>query len=296
MLKAVIDLGTNTFNLLIAEVKDSELNIIFSEKEPVMLGLDGIHQGMITDEAMKRALETLGRFRKRCDTYGINEIKGFGTSAIRGARNKDHLIETAFREFNIDIQPISGKQEAEMIYHGVQWSYKYDKDVVIMDIGGGSTEFVHASSKGFIGMESLDIGVLRIYHLLGEPENYTHDDYERIYRFLDKHATEFFNDSKTKILIGASGSFETLYEMIHCKRFNKPKTAQRLELDDVNAMIDWVLASTQEDREHHEWIIPIRKKLLPIAAVKIRWVIQKFGIKEIWISPYSLKEGAFSVD
>lgn len=295
MLKAVIDLGTNTFNLLIAEVKGDELNIVFSEKEPVMLGLDGIHQGMITDEAMKRALETLGRFRKRCNEYGIEEIRGFGTSAIRGARNRDYLIETARKELNIDITPISGKEEAEMIYWGVQWSYKYEKDVVIMDIGGGSTEFVHASSEGFLGMESLDIGVLRIYHLLGEPDNYTHDDYERIYRFLNKHATEFFNHSKTKILIGASGSFETLYEMIYKKRFNKPKSAYKLDLADVNAMIDWALASTQEDRENHEWIIPIRKKLLPIAALKIRWVIQKFGIDEIWVSPYSLKEGAFAM-
>jgi exopolyphosphatase/guanosine-5'-triphosphate,3'-diphosphate pyrophosphatase len=93
-------------------------------------------------------------------------------------------------------------------------------------------------------------------------------------------------------LIGASGSFETFYELIYNQPFPDKLKCSAIPMKTLNNMIDWVIFSTQEDRDTNEFIIPIRKKMAPIAAVKTKWVIEKLGISKTMISRCSLKEGA----
>jgi exopolyphosphatase/guanosine-5'-triphosphate,3'-diphosphate pyrophosphatase len=294
MRRAVIDLGTNTFNLVIAEVTENTLNVIHTAKEAVLLGMDGINDGIVAPEAMERAMQTLDHFSSICHDYKVEplEILGIGTSALRDARNANDLIERALKYFGIRIHIISGEDEALLIYRGVKWSYSFAEPAVIMDIGGGSSEFIWANDSEILGMVSLDIGVSRIFQTLGKPHQYSEKDFKTIHQYMDKKENGSLANFHVKTLVGASGSFETFFEMIHKRTFSQGDETIELDMVSLREQLTWVLRSTYQERMDHDWIIPIRKEMLPIAASQIIWILDKLEIEKVVISPYSLKEGA----
>jgi exopolyphosphatase/guanosine-5'-triphosphate,3'-diphosphate pyrophosphatase len=294
MRKAVIDLGTNTFNLLIAEVNGRGLDIIHSEKEGVALGMGGINKNVLAPDAFERGIDTLTRFKKVCEEFGVNEIRGIGTSALRDASNSGQFIDQVQQNLGIKIDIVSGHKEAELIYHGVKWTYDFTEPAVIMDIGGGSTEFIFADANGINDLISLNIGVSRIYQHFRFSDPMTAEDVQSVEIWLEEKANGFFDGKQEHILIGASGSFETFYELIHNEPFPSKLKAVEISVNYLRECLDQIIASTQAERDANDWIIQIRKKMAPIAAVKVRWVMNKLNIRRTYISPCSLKEGAFS--
>src|SRR6478609_408551 len=142
-MKAIIDLGTNTFHLLIAEVING---IIVEHKKlqiPVKIGEGGINKKTIAPPAFHRGLDALNVFRKTLNEFGIGAVIAHGTSAIRDAQNGGDFITEAHKQVNIQITMLSGEEEAELIYNGVKHAFPLpENNVLVMDIGGGSVEFV----------------------------------------------------------------------------------------------------------------------------------------------------------
>jgi exopolyphosphatase/guanosine-5'-triphosphate,3'-diphosphate pyrophosphatase len=295
MRKAVIDLGTNTFNLLIADVNSEGFSIVHSEKEGVALGMGGINENIISPDAFERGMKTLRHFKNVCTQNEVKIINAFGTSALRGAKNSSEFVQQINSELGITVSIISGEKEAELIYKGVKWSYDFESPGVIMDIGGGSTEFIFADKDGMKDLVSMNIGVSRIHQELTLNDPLTPTDIKTITDWLDEKANGFFDGKSADLLIGASGSFETFYELIHHVPF--PELIQSIEvpMEELNETILSIIASTQAERDVNDFILPIRKKMAPIAAVKVKWVIEKLGITRTIISPCSLKEGALSI-
>jgi len=295
MKKAVIDLGTNTFNLLVGSVFGDKLEIIYCEKEAVLLGMNGINNGSIAEDSWMRAMQTLFRFKKRCEKQNVDEIIGFGTSALRGAKNGELFVKEVYENIGIRIHIISGSQEAQLIYRGVRWLFDFKQAATIMDIGGGSTEFIAANAGGIVEAQSFDIGVSRLYQNLNKRNNLTANDFKFINEYLEARTGRFFEEDRSTLLIGASGSFETFYEMIFQKKFTADEKMVTLPLLPLLDQLNWVIDSRYEDRINHKWIVPMRKKMIPIAAFKIKWIIQKLNVDRVLLSPYSLKEGAFGL-
>jgi exopolyphosphatase/guanosine-5'-triphosphate,3'-diphosphate pyrophosphatase len=295
MKKAVIDLGTNTFNLLVGSVFGDKLEIIYCEKEAVLLGMNGINNGSIAEDAWMRAMQTLFRFKKRCEKQNVDEIIGFGTSALRDAKNGELFVKEVYENIGIRIHIISGSQEAQLIYRGVRWLFDFKQAATIMDIGGGSTEFIAANAGGIVDAQSFDIGVSRLYQNLNKRNNLTANDFKFINEYLEARTGRFFEEDRSTLLIGASGSFETFYEMIFQKKFTAEEKMVTLPLLPLLDQLNWVIDSRYEDRINHKWIVPMRKKMIPIAAFKIKWIIQKLNADRVLLSPYSLKEGAFGL-
>lgn len=287
---AIIDLGTNTFNLLVVEREKDTYKELAVEREGVGLGLGGINEQKIAPEAFDRGLTALARFKQICDEFGIKKVFPFGTSAIRNATNKFDFIEAVRQQVGLDIQVISGEQEAEFIYKGVAFGLTYTEPYVIMDIGGGSTEFIFADQNGIIKAKSFEIGAARIFQKYTFSDPLSNADIEDIEAYLEEHTEGFFDDVEAKMLVGASGSFETFYELITGLNYPNHKYVSPNK-DHFDYFIDRILKSTQAERDLEDRIIPIRKKMAPIAAVKIRWIIRKLVIRKVTISPNSLKEG-----
>lgn len=288
---AVIDLGTNTFNLLIADVASTSFRLVYNEKEGVALGMGGITQGVIVEEAFERGVKAVQKFRQICNAHDVEEIRAFGTSALRDARNTPFFMQEIYSKTGIEIQLISGEDEAELIYKGVKWSYDFQEPAIIMDIGGGSTEFIVANASGIETKISLNIGVSRIIQELTLSDPLTQADILAIEDWLETRSMSFFEYKQIDILIGASGSFETFHEMIHDAAFPFGIQSQEIDLTALKAILDWIIASDQQARDEHPFIIPIRRKMAPVAAVKTRWVMHKLQIKRVFVSPCSLKEG-----
>ena len=291
MIIAAIDLGTNTFSLSICHVIDGKLTLIHQEKEGVMLGKGGINEGFIAPDALQRALDCLGRFKESCVNYGVVEIRAMGTSAIRGATNGVDLIQKANALHQINITIFDGIQEANFIYQGIASAHSFSEPSLIMDIGGGSTEFIFADQHGIIDLMSFNIGISRIYQLFELSDPLRDEEIKNIEKYLDDHAGSFVEAIKTPILIGAAGSFETFYEMIYCKPFPNSFESQEIEMSLFKNILEEVIFSTYAVRKEHQHIIDIRKKLAPIAAIKTRWIINKLVATRIIVTPCSLKEG-----
>ncbi|MEY4572172.1 MAG: hypothetical protein RLZ10_1398 [Bacteroidota bacterium] len=290
--KAVIDLGTNTFNLLIAELIEGKWRRVHSEKDGVALGMGGINQKMITDDAMDRAEKALLHFKEVAHSFGVQEIKAIGTSAIRDAKNQHDFVERIRTNVGIDINVISGDEEADYIYQGVRKTIDFEKPSLIMDIGGGSTEFILANEFGIIQKVSLNIGVSRIFQLFSFSDPVNSNEVKLLEEWLEEQSQGFFDQLEVKRLIGASGSFETFYELIHNETIPSLDAAINLPFSEFYNELDTLIYSTQAERDINPWIVPIRKKMAPFAAIKTKWVIDKLGITETYLSPYSLKEGA----
>ena len=289
---AVIDLGTNTFNLLIADVIDDHFEILHSAKEGVSIGMGGINKRVIATDAFERGLTCLVNFKIKCNEFKVERIIAFGTSAIRDAENSIDFITLVKEATGIEIKVITGEIEAELIYKGVSWSYDFSEPAVIMDIGGGSTEFIFADKNGISNLVSLNIGLLRIFQEFTFSDPMTKEDIVTVRNWLDEKAGNYFEGKKEKILIGASGTFETFYEMVYNKDIKGEVAMIELPFERFIQVIEEIILSSEAQRDTNERIIAIRKKMAPIAAVKVQWIIEKLGVEKVFISTCSLKEGA----
>lgn len=296
MRKAIIDLGTNTFNLLIADVGSSFLRVIHSEKEGVALGMGGINKGIITNDALLRAESTLRRFKLVCEDFEVERLLAFGTSALRDASNQKEFCDQIWEELGIAIHVISGEEEARLIHRGIAMSYAFEKPSVIMDIGGGSTEFIFADHNGIGSLRSFDVGVSRIFQHFHFSDPLSLLDIQKIEQFLEHKIGTFLSSQKIDILVGASGSFETFWELAFHKPFEDKLNYKEISIPNLLQILEEIISSTAVERALNPWIIPIRKNMAPIAAVKTRWVLNQVQPKTVIISPCSLKEGALLSD
>ncbi|MFN3875605.1 MAG: hypothetical protein ACK4L7_06805, partial [Flavobacteriales bacterium] len=160
---AIIDLGTNTFNLLVYEHGPAGLRLVKSVELPVFLGKGGIEKGMIAADAFARGLEALGRHKATAEAEGAVRIRGFGTSMLRNAGNGSEFARRAQEELGIGITIIPGDREAELILAGVRQAVPFGpQPSLVMDIGGGSTEFILATDKALMWKRSFELGVTRL--------------------------------------------------------------------------------------------------------------------------------------
>ena len=165
---AIVDMGTNTFHLLLAETHEDGSRIIHRDRLAVKIGKGGINQGRITEPAMNRALVAMQSFRNTIDQHGISEIYAFGTSAFRNAINKDEIARRIRELTGIDVHIIAGNEEAMYIYECVKAALGLGEErSLIVDIGGGSVEFIIGNADEIFWMQSLETGAQRLlerYH------------------------------------------------------------------------------------------------------------------------------------
>ena len=126
MRKAIIDLGTNTFNLLIGEMVDGKLDLIYTDKRPVLLGMGGINENRITQEAILRAIDAILDFIQLSKSLNVDSIEAIGTSAIRDAVNQKEFIQKIYDTTQIYVEVVTGDREAELIMKGVSLVHKFD--------------------------------------------------------------------------------------------------------------------------------------------------------------------------
>ena len=291
---AVIDIGTNTFNLLIASRTKNGLDILESHKIAVSLGMGGINEGILAADAIQRALNAFETFQDILSNYPLAHPTLIATSAVRDAKNSTEFIALVYERFTWEVTVVSGAKEAALIYNGVGLCYDFKERTMIMDIGGGSTEFIEANKDGVCSEVSLNIGVSRLYQGFSVNDPFSEADVMRIESFLEDSSNGFFDYIDIPVLLGSSGTFETFYELMYRKPFPKGNQIVELELLSFTSMLDELIYSSLAERNENEFIIPIRKKMAPFAAVKTRWVLRQIKPKRILISPYSLKEGVLA--
>ena len=160
---AALDLGTNTFLCLIAEVDDQGkiTQVLHDEAQVVRLGQGMDANRSFHPEALKRADQCLQKFRQKIDELKVKKVMAVATSAARDAKNKDEFLQVA-EKHQIPIHIIEGQKEAELTFLGGTYDFEETQGHVIVDVGGGSTEIIFQNEKGEIKGKSLDIGAVRL--------------------------------------------------------------------------------------------------------------------------------------
>lgn len=296
---SIIDLGTNTFNLLVAE-KDAagKLHVLHNEERSVFLGRGGIEQGLITDEAMERGLSVLRAFVDMSRALGSERVTGFGTSALRNARNAQDFTARVKRDLDLDITIIPGEEEADLILEGVRQAVPFTgKPMLVMDIGGGSIEFILATDKALMWKRSFEIGATRLLERFSPSDPLTLQEYFRICAYLDAQLEPLFavmDRHWPTALVGSAGSFDTLAELVASDRSTPISSGEltvtfsALEFDVIKESL---IGSTRAERARIKAIPDYRVDTLPLALIAIERVLA-LGIEELRWSRYALKEGA----
>jgi exopolyphosphatase / guanosine-5'-triphosphate,3'-diphosphate pyrophosphatase len=298
---AVIDLGTNTFNLLIAEAEKGDMKILFSDRLSVRLGRGGIRNNIIQPDAFERGIAALEKHNKIIEKYSVEKVIGIGTSALRTAKNACDFINASKDKLGIVIEIISGDREAELIYKGVLQSIEnISGDFLIIDIGGGSNELIIANSKKIIWKKSFKLGIERIISKFDVSDPILPGEIKAIEEYFEKELQPFFGQAKNFIfvsVIGAEGSFETFFNMVELSRpagitSSLGYTSKVIDLSDYLRLHNILLGSTSHSRKMMKGLESFRADMIVAASLFVHSIINRIEFREMRVSPFSMKEGA----
>jgi len=295
-LKAAIDIGTNTFHLLIGETVNGKLEITYKHTIPVKLGEGGgISRGEIIPAAYHRGLEALKYFKKIIDQFAVKEVKATATAAVRDADNGTDFIEDIYQLTEIKIDIITGKQEAEYIYKGAKAAgILTDEKTLIIDIGGGSTELIIANQSQIFWKESYRIGAARLLADFHKSDPISPEDMYALNRHLDQILIDFFKaceQYKPYILIGTAGSFDSFRDMILISEAKDKLINYRFQKQQLTELLVRIIRSTHEQRSYMRGLIPLRVDMILMASLLVKFTLDRTQIGQIYSSSYSLREG-----
>lgn len=293
---AVIDLGTNTFNLLIIDTREgNNFSVLFDDKVEAKIGKGGINNSLITKEAFQRGVQRIGELKSVIDSYRCDKAFAFGTSALRNASNGNDFINTVKEQHDISVQLISGEEEAELIYIGNKHSISIDENFLILDIGGGSNEFIIANHDEILWKRSFELGMQRLLHLFSPSDPITDNEIEAIEKYLEANLTEL-HDAIQKypcsVLVGSSGAFDTFRDVILLQKGLQHKAPSYLfDFDDYKQLHHTFTRASQAELAKIDGMDMMRIEMISVASVLVNFIIKHLSIKTLIQSSYSLKEG-----
>lgn len=295
---AIIDLGTNTFHLLIVSYDERQnYQVIHRERRAVMIGRGGINEGIISDEAQQRALDALDHFRKIIEKHKVEQIASTATSAFRNAKNGQQLADRILHETGISIDIISGAQEAEYIFMGVQSAMPLQGRSLIMDIGGGSVEFIICDADQILWKESFEIGAQRLLDRYEIMDPISENNIQSLLHFFQEQL-ESLNQAITKYkpttLIGASGTFDTLSDIyVINENFSVTPNASELPLtyDFFQNTLAELSRKDRKARLEIPGMIEMRVDMIVVASWLVQFILETYHIRNIRVSAFALKEG-----
>lgn len=298
---AAIDLGTNSFHAVIVDIfPDGSFYTVDKLKEMVLLAEKGFGENL-SEAAIERGLEALNKIKILAEHQKAEKILAFATSAIREAENGGVFIQRAIDEVGIKINAISGRLEAELIglavQHAIQMPAQESSPALIMDIGGGSVEFIIADKEKFHFLTSKKIGVARMTATFFNNDPITKEEALNLEKHFHNCLTDVaqaFASNRASILIGSSGTMENIGLMISYKNKRNP-TLSINELDFTSEeffqFYDKVIGMNAKQRSKLKGLDEKRISLLPAGLILVKYILKTFGIKEVKISSQALREG-----
>ena len=296
--RAAIDIGTNSIHLLVARIDDSgRFDIITREKETVRLGRGSGEMSELAADAIERGIAALRRFRQVADGENAR-ITAVATSAVREATNKDDFIRRARDEAGIDVQVISGAEEARLIHLGVLQAVPiYDRQHLVVDIGGGSTEFILAKAGQTKVGRSLKLGAIRLTDRFFTDGTVRSSqvrecrDYVRAY--LAPIAREI-NELGFEVAVGSSGTINAIAAMAVARRGRESSRSVNnvaFTRGELGMIVNTLVAARGTELDRVPGLDPRRSDIIVAGALLLEQIFEQLGIHEMVASEYALREG-----
>lgn len=296
---AIIDMGTNTFNLLVAEANgEGRFKTIHNSKCAVKLGEGGIDKKFIAPAAWERGLKAIETHVQTAKNYNADKIYAFATSATRDAKNGVEFVDEIFQKFQVRVNVIEGEREAMLIYLGVRQAVDLGNEInLVLDIGGGSNEFILCNSQEVYWKHSFNLGVQRLLALFNPSDPITDNQVKQIESYLEKDLLPLFEAAskhKPIRLIGSSGSFDTYRSLLaHSGKISlSEQVSEIIPLNQYLQLHQDLLKSNREERIAMKGMELIRVDFIVLASIFTHFVISRLRIEQIIQSNFALKEGA----
>jgi exopolyphosphatase/guanosine-5'-triphosphate,3'-diphosphate pyrophosphatase len=291
---ASIDIGTNTILLLIAEVEEGALKPLLEKETIVRLGEGVQKNGILLEEAMERGSQTLDQYLKECQKMGVQRIFAAGTSALREARNSDHFLERVEEKLNLSIEIISGEEEAQLSFLAVTRDLKEPrKPILVIDVGGGSTEFILGRGDRITQWVSLPLGSVRFTEqfLLSDPVH--EEEWENMERQIQKLLVRIPHPKEPFLMVAVGGTATTLasveqglaefiLEKIH--HFGLGRKA-------LKSQLDLYRSKTIEERRKIPGLFPARADVILAGGAILYWAMEKLECPSVLISCHGVRYG-----
>ena len=258
------------------------------ERLAVKIGMGGINQKTILPEAIDRAVVAMQSFKNTMDKMEVQEVYAFGTSALRNANNAQIIIDEIKSITGIDVKVITGDKEADFIYRGVASALDLGKEKsLILDIGGGSVEFIIGNNKEVFWKASLDIGAQKLLEKFHENDPIHPEEINALEEYLSRKLIPVFDALKKynpKIVVGSSGTFDTLSD-IFCANHQILKTPEEIEtaltLEGFHEIYNTLLHKNRKERMEIPGMIEMRVDMIVVACCLIHYLLVKYDFNRI---------------
>lgn len=297
---AVIDLGTNTFNLLIVDFNEQGMfSPVFNTKKAVKIGEGAMIKNMLQPEPMARGMAALSEYLQIIEEHNCERTVAFATSGVRSTQNGGEFVSNVKSELGLTINVIDGDEEAQLIYEGVDLAVKFDKQpMVVMDIGGGSTEFIIADDSGVIWKKSYKLGISRILQMLEPQDPLTTTDFSNLDELFEGRLQELKQQCElhgVKTMVGSSGSFDSFIEMLWAEdgimRDAGSVVTEEFNLERVLQLHNKLTSLDFNRRKEIPGLVLMRVESIHLASYMVQWVMRNCGLERLLLSSYALKEG-----
>jgi exopolyphosphatase/guanosine-5'-triphosphate,3'-diphosphate pyrophosphatase len=297
---AAIDIGTNSIHLVVARpTGNNRFEILARDKEVVRLGSGSGDMKELHADAVERGVAALGRFRRIADTFGA-EVYAVATSAVREAENRDDFLEAALAKANVGVEVISGVEEARLIHLGVLQAVPvFEQQVLVIDIGGGSTEFIVGRGGDMLAARSLKVGAIRLTERFFRKEPVKKkavDDARKFVKSYLPRVEHMVADADGfDVAVGSSGTILNVAEMIRARR--GPGLVRQIgkttfAADELADLVDDLASRPRvADRLGVPGLDPRRADIILGGVIVLEQTFKALGIGELVISDYALREG-----
>lgn len=296
---AIIDVGTNTFHILIFEWEGQKYKMLDKLQIPVKLGKGAFGEHLIQEDAYSRGISAMIEFKSLLDRYQVANVEVYGTSVLRNALNAAAFINEAESIIGHTIKVISGIEEADLIYLGVKSAVPLGNEPhLIMDIGGGSVEFIIADDKRIFWRKSYEIGAARLIEKYSYHDPMDKKSIHALEDFLENELHEVWAKAikyHIRTLVGASGSFESVSGMemdIYLSNIQSDHFVHHIiDLHHFEEIYHKIITSTQEELKYVPGLPEFRIEMITVALIMIRYIKHRLNLEKMIASDYALKEG-----
>ncbi len=291
---AVIDCGTNTFHLLVVGMKEPDQFIeIYRERRYVNLGSEGLEK--FSKATMKKAQEALTQFASVLNLFEVKDYRAYATAAFRSASNAESFCVLIQRTLGIKIEIIDGLREAELIYKGVRFAKVLQPGPqLLMDIGGGSVEFIHSDTGRVKWTESFPVGSSILHRQFHQTDPIGSFQIKSLHNYFEDALQPLIaicKDTKFPYLYGCSGTFDVLASLLSSKK--EVGLGVMLDVLEVKTFVQKIQSMDLQERIQKANIPEARAEMIVVSCSLINFILDlNPSISDIIVSPYALKEGA----
>ncbi len=297
---AVIDIGTNSIRLGVVQPEDGlGYAVLTQQKEVVRLGEGEFASNRLTPAAMDRGIQVLTRFVQVARGFGADDVHVLATSAVREAANQSEFVERAREEAGVEVHVISGAEEARLIYLGVLSGLDLGPSrMLVIDIGGGSTELAAGDQSGPAVVESMKLGAIRLSGIFTEGKTGPIQPqlYHRIQEYVrgvSVHPVQRIREHGFDVMYGSSGSILNLAEIVARSKGETTDGARgyTVNVDELDAQAARLCALPLDQRRRVPGINPERADIIVAGAAVVSTLMRQVGAATLTTSPLALREG-----